>query len=1137
MKLYLLLFSMLFFINLNNYAQIAIGAGTPTPAASAMLDVQSTNSGVLIPRLTTAQRTAIVSPATSLMVYQTDGTAGFYYFDGSIWQLLATGSGGTGYIQNQVTADQAAGFRVTGNGLFNGGQVAIGTITPVASALFTLNPTTNIIRSGIDMAFPGSGTITSTAYGINMNVTSNANINGLLYNNTSNALSSFYGTGAVLSNTNIVSGYQAYRNSSGLSYGLYGINGSSATYATNVSTWAAFLQGRTVISSESSPSSLLGTDLEVRNTTAGAAAPATISMRQSTSLITAGNVMANLNFGDNYVTTPQAQIQVTREATSGSASDLPTAFVFSTTTDGASAMAERLRISNNGNVAINQPTPDVSAILDINSSSKGVRFPQVALTAANTAGPVTTPATGLIVYNTATAGVVPNDVVPGYYYNSGTSGSPLWKRLATSSSTGDAWVITGNNNITTTTAPATYGSSTFTGQNFIGTSTSTDVIFGSSNIERMRLQSGGALTIGATVNGAKLDVHQTSGTAVGRFTNYGNSTLLELRRSGGTQAAPTATTAAGTILGRIFGQGYDGANYTSAASITIETDAAGGTATDMPGRITFATTLDGTASSVERMRIDNIGKVGINLTPSMRLDVTDASTTVDDATIRGVATGAARVYGILGTTNSTTANASGVRGFASGTTGTNNGVWGESASSSGSGVYGLATNIDGDGVYGFNNAAASFGYGSGVLGITRQYGDAVYPTGGVYGSDLSNNTLGNGVVGTTTLGNGVSGFASGDGSWGVYGQNYSTGTGFAQIGILGEKTGATGTGTGYGVWGSASGSGTVNIGGYFVATTATNSIALRLGASTSGFVNISPSATTTSYTITLPPAVAATAGSVLTSSTTGITAWTSVASLGTGAFVDLTTAQTAAGAKTWSNLGTFNAGITVAGGAVLLNDNAGTNQVAIGTGTTTGTVNIGGIGAQTINVGAAAAAKTVNIGSSNTTSTTTILSGSGGIQINSSNNQPTNVASGTSTGTVTIGGNGTQTVSIANNAAGVKTVNIGNSVAGSNVNINAGTGTAVNITGDLNLTTAGNKIKITTGANASIGTATLVGGTVTVNTTAVATGSIIMININTPSGTPGLISAPAASIVNGTSFVINSSSVADTSTINWWIIN
>lgn len=101
--------------------------------------------------------------------------------------------------------------------------------------------------------------------------TSNSNVNGILVNHGSSATSSaFYALGGILSNTRIVSGYLEYRSSAGNSYGLYGITGTTSTYkSSNPNTWAAFIQGRAVISSESAPSSLPGVDLEIRNTTLG----------------------------------------------------------------------------------------------------------------------------------------------------------------------------------------------------------------------------------------------------------------------------------------------------------------------------------------------------------------------------------------------------------------------------------------------------------------------------------------------------------------------------------------------------------------------------------------------------------------------------------------------------------------------------------------------------------------------------------------------------------------------------------------------------------------------------------------------------------------------------------------------------
>jgi trimeric autotransporter adhesin len=58
-----------------------VGIGTAVPNASSIVDIFSTSRGLLIPRLTTAQRNAIVGPAGGLLIFQTDGVKGFYYYD------------------------------------------------------------------------------------------------------------------------------------------------------------------------------------------------------------------------------------------------------------------------------------------------------------------------------------------------------------------------------------------------------------------------------------------------------------------------------------------------------------------------------------------------------------------------------------------------------------------------------------------------------------------------------------------------------------------------------------------------------------------------------------------------------------------------------------------------------------------------------------------------------------------------------------------------------------------------------------------------------------------------------------------------------------------------------------------------
>lgn len=161
-----------------------------------------------------------------------------------------------------------------------------------------------------------------------------------------------------------------------------------------------------------------------------------------------------------------------------------------------------------------------------------------------------------------------------------------------------------------------------------------------------------------------------------------------------------------------------------------------------------------------------------------------------------------------------------------------------------------------------------------------------------------------------------------------------------------------------------------------------------------------------------------------------------------------------------------------------------------------------------------------------TMSSSAALSISGSV-INSSNN-PAIAGSGAGTLTLT----GIDFVSNGN-IAGTLTLAWGTSTTGA---VNAKSGVVSN--GNVNLQTAGNKLLIASGANASVGiSAAMTAGTITINTTAVTTSSLIFLSVNTPGGTQGVLSAPSASIVNGTSFVINSSSNTDTSTVNWWLIN
>jgi hypothetical protein len=71
---------------------ISINTLEVPPHPSAILDVQSTSKGILIPRMTRANRDVIATPATGLLIYQTDDGPGLYMYDGNAWQVLTTSS-------------------------------------------------------------------------------------------------------------------------------------------------------------------------------------------------------------------------------------------------------------------------------------------------------------------------------------------------------------------------------------------------------------------------------------------------------------------------------------------------------------------------------------------------------------------------------------------------------------------------------------------------------------------------------------------------------------------------------------------------------------------------------------------------------------------------------------------------------------------------------------------------------------------------------------------------------------------------------------------------------------------------------------------------------------------------------------
>lgn len=402
------------------------------------------------------------------------------------------------------------------------------------------------------------------------------------------------------------------------------------------------------------------------------------------------------------------------------------------------------------NVAINADgaAPNASAMLDVDvtalpaASKRGLLVPRVALTATNVAAPVVAPATSLLVYNTATAGVAPNNVIPGYYYWNGAA----WVRFA---ATGDGWLTTGN-------------AGTVAGTNFIGTTDAVDWVIKTGGAaaanERARVLSGGKVVV--------------NNVGVGGFANDVFSVYAD-----GTTNGTTANT---SVLGTRTINGYTSTGF-GVAGFTS------GTAGTTFGVYGSSNAASGTANGIrgENVNPASIAIVGIGNTGAGAIPTATVSRAVLgqlNGTLAGTAVGIA-VQGLIP---------------AAMATGDARGVQGNSPADDGIGVVGFATSAAVTafpvGVYG--QAASATGFGSQAVNT------AAAGTGGVFtGNNAATTYL---VAGTGTAANGtiVGHFGYGRNAAngvGVVGAGNNSGAIFTPA----SGAGVAGTGTQYGVTGFA----------------------------------------------------------------------------------------------------------------------------------------------------------------------------------------------------------------------------------------------------------------------------------------------------------------------------------------------
>lgn len=137
--------------------------------------------------------------------------------------------------------------------------------------------------------------------------------------------------------------------------------------------------------------------------------------------------------------------------------------------------------------------------------------------------------------------------------------------------------------------------------------------------------SGDAVTLGQ----AQAGIDQSTTTTNFNITKFSADTdgrYVTLQKSRGATVGTNTIVQSGDVVGGVVFAGANGTGYTQAAAILGTVDGTPGATNDMPGRLSFRTTLDGAGATTERMVIKNDGKVGIGTTsPTALLQVGDGT--------------------------------------------------------------------------------------------------------------------------------------------------------------------------------------------------------------------------------------------------------------------------------------------------------------------------------------------------------------------------------------------------------------------------------------------------------------------------------------------------------------------------------
>ena len=193
---------------------VAINSDGTLPNSSAMLDIKSTSRGILVPRMTSAQRAAIITPARGLMVYD-NTTNSFWFYNGTSWQEMNPAAGSTTWTVNNTHQYNS-----------NAGNVGIGISNPTQK----LHVAGNILTTGridADGVVEANGLSSLGAFYVSGN--------SLFQGSVSGSTAQF--SGIVTSNTGLNirddNGYVRFRSADNTLLGQMSLNGNDLLISTN----------------------------------------------------------------------------------------------------------------------------------------------------------------------------------------------------------------------------------------------------------------------------------------------------------------------------------------------------------------------------------------------------------------------------------------------------------------------------------------------------------------------------------------------------------------------------------------------------------------------------------------------------------------------------------------------------------------------------------------------------------------------------------------------------------------------------------------------------------------------------------------------------------------------------------------